>query len=171
MHKKVPYPEATKPDSLQFWSSIRRPIKNIAIELFSIKSSSSNDERLFSFLGWCHTARRNRLEVSMLEKLAKLRYFYAQGKSIGAAATYVPKEIAQHDIESIFESRVWSVWWWLRICDWHRTWNPDRPEYLNFDDVIQELSTSSDSRHDLDIDQAVDDLVSSWLHLHLKLSI
>lgn len=66
-------------DSISWWAArLDSPLADLAISILSVKASSSNVERLFSFLTWTHSARRNRLEVKTLENLAILKHYFAQ---------------------------------------------------------------------------------------------
>lgn len=48
-------------------------LKQIALRMVIMKSSSANTERLFSALGNIQTARKNKMYVSTLEKFMKIR--------------------------------------------------------------------------------------------------
>lgn len=73
------YDKDANEDSLAWYATrAHRPIGKIAVSLLSIKASSANVERLFSFHSWNHSAKRNRLDAQTLESIAKLKYYFAQ---------------------------------------------------------------------------------------------
>lgn len=78
-YRSLSYTIDNEVDSLKWWfTKSESPLRKMAISLLAIKASSSNVERLFSFLKWTHSARRNRLSVDTLESLAILKYYFAQ---------------------------------------------------------------------------------------------
>ena len=70
-------------DALEWWESLscnsnEHPLKTLAIVLHSVVPHAAEIERLFSDLGGTQSARRCRLSVETIEKLGKLRSYYAR---------------------------------------------------------------------------------------------
>lgn len=100
--KEGSMPFDRKEDSLKWWSKHEsRPTYHIAKKLLSIKASSANVERLFSFLTWNHTPKRNMLSVRRMEQLAKLRYYFSQTET--AHDKIIPLELSSKGQRSVFE--------------------------------------------------------------------
>ena len=80
--KRSPYHEefdSTLETPMSWWLSIKDRYKylpELAIMIFSITPHSAGCERIFSTLGWLYGKRRQRLELSKVEGMAKIRSFY-----------------------------------------------------------------------------------------------
>ncbi|GBC50085.2 ribonuclease H-like domain-containing protein [Rhizophagus irregularis DAOM 181602=DAOM 197198] len=64
---------------MSWWYSIKDKydyLKDLAIMIFSITPHSAGCERIFSTLSWLYGKRRQRLDLSTIESMAKIRSYY-----------------------------------------------------------------------------------------------
>jgi len=62
-----------------WWNMINDPddyLRSLSLKLFSITPHSVASERAFSMLGFLYGKRRQRLSLSTIEMIAKIRFFY-----------------------------------------------------------------------------------------------
>ena len=82
-HYKTEYASSYVKPSV-WWSMIDDPdnyLKSLSLKLFSITPHSVASERAFSMLGFLYGKRRQRLSLSTIEMIAKIRFFLLSNSS------------------------------------------------------------------------------------------